>query len=118
MVFRTLGPGRLPAHRIWAGFDRAEQVPVGAAGEEQDAYRVVGEARHPKPMSWIRLMRLMTASVRPFETRDLCQAMIWSCQRRSVRPRLWASIGWPGSAKSFESSATNRSAAGAGSSMA
>jgi site-specific recombinase XerC len=37
------------AHRISAGSDGGEQVPVGAAGVEQDADAVVAEAAEPEP---------------------------------------------------------------------
>jgi hypothetical protein len=70
-----------------------EEVPVRAAGVEQDTGAVVGEAVEPEPDALIRLIRLLAASVGPFDTGAWRQARIWSCDRCRLRPRLRTSGG-------------------------
>lgn len=54
----------------------------------------MGEAPEPEPEHLVRLMRLLTASVGPFDTLAWYQATIWSCHRHRVRPRDRTSMGW------------------------
>ena len=69
-----------------------------------------------KATRFTRLIRLLIASVGPFETRDRCQAAIWWRQRTMVRPSCWISGGHESSWRSWPSRSTN-SAARSGSSM-
>ena len=53
-----------------------EEGPVGFAGVDQGAHLVVPDASRPKVVRLTRLIRLLIASVGPFDTRVSCQATV------------------------------------------
>ena len=98
------GRTRQPALRISAGSEAGEERPVGLADVEERAVAVVREASQSEGGAFDSLIRLLTASVGPLETRARCQLPMGVCQRARVRPRRRSSGGQSASCRSAASS--------------